>query len=54
LESHGDDEIALSQKHIEPRVAIPPVSWIGFAWFIIIAFGGFTAFGYLSQTVATP
>jgi drug/metabolite transporter (DMT)-like permease len=28
------------------------VSWIGFLWFIVIAIGGFTAFGYLSQTVA--
>jgi drug/metabolite transporter (DMT)-like permease len=29
-------------------VEVSPV----FAWFIIIAVGGFTAFGYLSQTVA--
>ena len=28
------------------------VSWAGFAWFIVIAVGGFTTFGYLSQTVA--
>ena len=28
-------------------------SWMGFGWFIIIiAIGGFTAFGYLTQTVA--
>src|ERR1700759_1725306 len=30
----------------------PQVSWIGFLWFIVIAIGGFTAFGDLSQTVA--
>lgn len=27
-------------------------SWIDFLWFIVTAIGGFTAFGYLSQTVA--
>jgi drug/metabolite transporter (DMT)-like permease len=32
--------------------AVSSVSWAGFAWFIVIAVGGFTAFGYLSQTVA--
>jgi drug/metabolite transporter (DMT)-like permease len=32
--------------------AISAVSWIGFIWFIVIAIGGFTAFGYLSQTIA--
>ena len=25
---------------------------MGFGWFIVIAIGGFTAFGYLTQTVA--
>jgi drug/metabolite transporter (DMT)-like permease len=28
------------------------ISWMGFLWFIMIAVCGFTAFGYLSQTVA--
>ena len=28
------------------------VSWAGFAWFIVIAVVGFTAFGYLTQTVS--
>ncbi len=28
------------------------ISWAGFAWFVIIALGGFTAFGYLTQKVA--
>ena len=32
--------------------AVSSVSWAGFAWFIVIAIGGFTAFGYLSKTVA--
>ena len=32
--------------------AASALSWIGFLWFIVIAIGGFTAFGYLSQTVA--
>jgi len=33
-----------------PEVSL--ISWMGFAWFIVIAVGGFTAFGYLAQTVA--
>ena len=32
--------------------AISATSWLGFGWFIIIAVGGFTAFGFLTQTVA--
>jgi len=32
--------------------AVSSVSWMGFLWFIVIAIGGFTAFGYLSQKVA--
>ena len=39
----------LGRLHIE-NVSI--ISWLGFAWFIIIALGGFTAFGFLTQTVA--
>jgi drug/metabolite transporter (DMT)-like permease len=31
---------------------VPLISWAGFGWFIVIAVGGFTAFGYLAQTVA--
>jgi drug/metabolite transporter (DMT)-like permease len=51
---------------LSPRVGLPEeprlaaglellsggVSWIGFLWCIVIAIGGSTAFGYLSQTVA--
>ena len=32
--------------------AISMVSWVVFLWFIVIAICGFTAFGYLTQTVA--
>lgn len=32
--------------------AVSMTSWLGFGWFIIIAVGGFTAFGFLTQTVA--
>jgi len=32
--------------------AVPLGSWVGFGWFVVIAIGGFTAFGYLTQTVA--
>lgn len=30
---------------------ISTVSWLGFGWLIVIAVGGFTAFGFLSQNV---
>ncbi len=33
--------------------AVSITSWLGFGWFIIIAIGGFTAFGFLNQNV-TP
>ena len=39
----------LSRLHL---AAVSSVSWMGFLWFIVIAIGGFTAFGYLSQKVA--
>ena len=32
--------------------AVSTMSWIGFGWLIVIAIGGFTAFGFLSQNVA--
>lgn len=32
--------------------AVSTVSWMGFGWFIVIAVVGFTAFGYLTQTVS--
>ena len=32
--------------------AVSTTSWLGFGWFIIIAIGGFTAFGFLTQNVA--
>lgn len=32
--------------------AVSMTSWLGFGWFIIIAVGGFTAFGFLTQNVA--
>jgi drug/metabolite transporter (DMT)-like permease len=32
--------------------AVSAVSWAGYLWFIVIAVGGFTAFGYLTQSVA--
>lgn len=32
--------------------AVSFVSWCGLAWFVVIAIGGFTAFGYLSQNVS--
>jgi drug/metabolite transporter (DMT)-like permease len=32
--------------------SVTATSWLGFCWFIIIAVGGFTAFGFLTQTVA--
>lgn len=31
--------------------AVSTTSWFGFGWLIVIAIGGFTAFGFLSQTV---
>jgi drug/metabolite transporter (DMT)-like permease len=31
--------------------AVSTTSWLGLGWFIIIATGGFTAFGYLTQNV---
>jgi drug/metabolite transporter (DMT)-like permease len=32
--------------------AVSAMSWLGFGWLIVIAIGGFTAFGFLSQNVA--
>jgi len=31
---------------------VTAISWAGFGWFVVIAVGGFTAFGFLTQTVA--
>ena len=31
--------------------AVSAVSWFGFGWLVVVAIGGFTAFGFLSQTV---
>ncbi len=31
---------------------VSTASWMGFAWFIVIAVVGFTAFGYLTQNVS--
>jgi drug/metabolite transporter (DMT)-like permease len=32
--------------------AVSAASWAGYIWFIVIAVGGFTAFGYLTRAVA--
>jgi hypothetical protein len=32
--------------------AVPKAAWLGFAWFVLIAIVGFTAFGFLTNAVA--
>jgi drug/metabolite transporter (DMT)-like permease len=39
----------LGKVHV---AAVPRAAWLGFAWFVLIAIVGFTAFGFLTNAVA--